>query len=206
MACASLTSAAGLGVRPGLDPSAPRCKSTKKNSSSSSSPLRILSRGRSGTGTGAAVVCSNSARGVTRAVTRHATPSLPRAASSSSSSPSASFPDEPPSTGDDVTTKRESDDDGAGGGGLVGYPGRSRLSLMLDRYSRMSLPTESEDEMQKRPTSDIMWAFSMCFITFAVLGRVDAYIGATTGHPFMIGAWGTISVLAFGSLDAPVLR
>jgi CBS-domain-containing membrane protein len=46
----------------------------------------------------------------------------------------------------------------------------------------------------------------MCFVTFAILGHVDMHIGTTHGQPFMLGAWGTISVLAFGAMDAPVLR
>lgn len=206
MLCGSLTSAAGVDVRPGLGLSALRGRNTIKNSASTSSSLRVFSLGGSGSGTGTAtaVVCSHSARGVSHAVLRHTATTLSRAFSSSSSS--VSFPDDSHSSGDESTTKQESDDDDVSGGGLVGYPGRSRLSLVLDRYSRMSLPTETDEEMQKRPTSDIMWGSLMCFITFAVLGRMDAFIGATTGHPFMVGSWGTISVLAFGSLDAPVLR
>jgi hypothetical protein len=110
----------------------------------------------------------------------------------------------------DATTERPSvhgvNTKKAGGGGLVGYPGTGRLSLALDGYSRMALPSETAEEAQKRPISDILWGFVMCFFTIAVLCHVDAFIGATTGQPFMIGAWGTISILAFGAVDNPVLR
>lgn len=210
MPCGSLLSAAGVDVRPGLGPSALRGRNTKKITASTSSTLRVFSRGGSGSGSGTAtaVVRSHRARGgVSRAVPRHTSTTFARASSSSScASSSASFPDDPHSSGDESATTQEKDDIDVRGGGLVGYPGRSRLSLVLDRYSRMSLPTETDEETQKRPTSDIVWGFLMCFITFAVLGRMDALIGATTGQPFMVGSFGTVSVLAFGSLDAPVLR
>ena len=64
----------------------------------------------------------------------------------------------------------------------------------------MSLPSETYEETQKRPTSDILWGFIMCFITFALLSVAESYIKASAGHPFMVGSFGTVSVLSFGSL------
>ena len=88
-------------------------------------------------------------------------------------------------------------------------PHRSRLSLALDPYSRMSLPDrDGRGEVQKRPTSDIVWGAACCFVTIAVLGLIDAHVKATFGvhTPFMSGAWGTISVLAFGTMENPAAR
>ena len=39
----------------------------------------------------------------------------------------------------------------------------------------------------------------------SVLGLIDMAI-APTGAPFIIGAWGTLSILAFGTIEAPVVR
>ena len=88
-------------------------------------------------------------------------------------------------------------------------PHRSRLSLALDPYSRMSLPDRrGNGEVQKRPTSDVVWGALCCFFTISVLGLVDVYVKHVFGGntPFMSGAWGTISVLAFGTLDNPAAR
>ena len=88
-------------------------------------------------------------------------------------------------------------------------PHRSRLSLALDPYSRMSLPDRNGNgEVQKRPTSDIFWGALCCFVTVSVLGLIDMKVKATFGvnAPFMSGAWGTISVLAFGTLENPAAR
>jgi CBS-domain-containing membrane protein len=71
----------------------------------------------------------------------------------------------------------------------------------------MALPNRAGGpEVQKRPTSDILWGAAMCFVTFSVLGLVDASIKTRLGLPFMHGAWGTISMLAFGTIDNPVAR
>lgn len=88
-------------------------------------------------------------------------------------------------------------------------PHRSRLSLALDPYSRMSLPDRrGNGEVQKRPTSDVVWGALCCFFTISVLGLVDVYVKHVFGGntPFMSGAWGTISVLAFGTLENPAAR
>lgn len=56
------------------------------------------------------------------------------------------------------------------------------------------------------PLSHILWAWVGCFITISLFGLMDAHL-ATKGVPFMMGSYGTISVLAFGvGLRAPVLR
>ena len=93
---------------------------------------------------------------------------------------------------------------------LEDYPAhRSRLSLALDPYSRMSLPDRrGRGEVQKRPTSDIFWGALCCFVTISVLGLIDQGVKATFGAnaPFMSGAWGTISVLAFGTMENPAAR
>ena len=93
-------------------------------------------------------------------------------------------------------------------GNLTGYPDKvRRIHLALDPYSRMAMPNRrGGEEVQKRPTSDIFWAFLGCFVTVAVLGLVDQYMHVTHGLPFMSGAWGTISVLAFGTVENPAAR
>ena len=88
-------------------------------------------------------------------------------------------------------------------------PHRSRLSLALDPYSRMSLPDRNGNgEVQKRPTSDIFWGALCCFVTVSVLGLIDMKVKTMFGvnAPFMSGAWGTISVLAFGTMENPAAR
>ena len=91
---------------------------------------------------------------------------------------------------------------------LTDYPlSRTKLSLALDPYSRMSLPDRNGNrEVQKRPTSDIWWGVVFCFLTIAVLGLLDQHIASTYGLPFMSGAWGTISILAFGTIENPAAR
>ena len=118
----------------------------------------------------------------------------PRASTSTSAPPSTSDP-EPPSESESRPS-------------LAGYPeDRGRLSLALDPYSRMSLPNrKGNPEVQKRPTSDIFWGFLLCFLTLAILTLVDARVHVTRGLPFLHGAWATISVLAFGTLDNPAAR
>ena len=88
-------------------------------------------------------------------------------------------------------------------------PHRSRLSLALDPYSRMSLPDRNGNgEVQKRPTSDIFWGALCCFVTVSVLGLIDMTVKTMFGvnTPFMSGAWGTISILAFGTMENPAAR
>jgi len=89
----------------------------------------------------------------------------------------------------------------------TGYPGRTRFSLMMDQYSRIAIPDNSgAEEVQKRPISDIFWGAGMCFFTMCLLGLADVYVSANTAYPFLVAAWGTMCVLAFGMMDAPVIR
>ena len=85
---------------------------------------------------------------------------------------------------------------------------RTRLSLALDPYSRMALPEpeNGEEEVQRRPTSDIFWGAIFCFFTVSTLGILDAFVKTRLNLPFMSGAWGTISILAFGTLENPSTR
>lgn len=200
MACRAmvLPSAAGLAVQPRLGHRVHLSSATAKKPTPP--PPLVFGRGdlaRDGPPAGTsstAFVCSSPAR---RIKSSHVASSriAVTARSSASSASSASFPDE-----DDSAQRKVQKS------GLVGYPGRGRLSLIFDGYSRMALPTKTEEEAQKRPISDIFWGFIMCFITFAALAAADAYTGITIGRPFIIGSFGTIAVLAFGAVDAPVLR
>ena len=118
------------------------------------------------------------------------------AAAASSSSSSSSSPT--PST---TTTSSSSSS-------LPGYPpGTSRLALMFDPHSRLSMPSPSgAPEVQKRPTSDIFWGALMCFLATLALSLVDRYASSMHGLPFLTGSWGTLSVLAFGTVDNPAAR
>ena len=56
------------------------------------------------------------------------------------------------------------------------------------------------------PLSHVLWAWVGCFVTISLFGLMDAHL-ASLGVPYMLGSYGTISVLAFGvGLRAPVLR
>ena len=78
---------------------------------------------------------------------------------------------------------------------------------MFDPHSRLSMPSPSgAPEVQKRPTSDIFWGALMCFLATLALSLVDRYASAMHGLPFLTGSWGTLSVLAFGTVDNPTAR
>ena len=213
MACASLTTATGLGMRLRLV-GRPTTANTNTRSSPNPQPHhRTFVYSRDGAAGGA--VRAPTARGIFRAAPRHtATTTIVARVSTAASSSSASFPDdepEPLSSSADVDAAEQQKDAAkkssrsSGEEGLVGYPdGRGRLSLILDGCSRMALPSETCEEMQKRPTSDILWGFSMCFITFALLSVAESYFKASAGHPFMVGSFGTVAVLSFGSLAREV--
>ena len=197
------SAAAGLGVQPRLSLMRVSCSSAAKNAKKSPQPSRRVFRcgdlARDGipAGTSSTVfVCSRSTRRISSSSHDASSRTAVTARAGASSASSVSFPDD-----DDDSAQRKKEKSG-----LVGYPGRGRLSLIFDGYSRMALPTKTEEEAQKRPISDIFWGFIMCFITFAALGAADAYAEITIGRPFIIGSFGTIAVLAFGALDAPVLR
>ena len=81
-----------------------------------------------------------------------------------------------------------------------------RIQLASDGYVRLALPGNESPEVDKRPISDLLYGFLFAFGTLAILGTIDALIEVNFQKPFFIGAWGTISVLAFGTNDAPALR
>ena len=84
---------------------------------------------------------------------------------------------------------------------------RARI-VLGDSRCRLALPTERAEGVQERPFSDCCFGFAYCAATFAALGVADGVIKAALGPatPFMIGAWGSLGVLAFGTMDAPPLR
>ena len=46
----------------------------------------------------------------------------------------------------------------------------------------------------------------MCFLATLALSLVDRYASSMHGLPFLTGSWGTLSVLAFGTVDNPAAR
>ena len=104
--------------------------------------------------------------------------------------------------------KRRDDDDDESTNTNDGI-GRSltkRLRLATDGHVRLALPGNHRSEVDKRPISDVAYGFIFAFATLLILGVVDVVIDVNFQQPFFIGAWGTISVLAFGTNDAPALR
>ena len=104
--------------------------------------------------------------------------------------------------------KRRDDDDDESTNTNDGI-GRSltkRLRLATDGHVRLALPGNHRSEVDKRPISDVLYGFIFAFATLLILGVVDIVIDVNFQQPFFIGAWGTISVLAFGTNDAPALR
>jgi CBS domain-containing membrane protein len=77
-----------------------------------------------------------------------------------------------------------------------------------DSKCRLALPGNESAEVGTRPFSDAVFGFMYCGVTFAVLGCVDETVKRTVGAgtPFMISAWASLAVLAFGTMDAPPLR
>ena len=72
---------------------------------------------------------------------------------------------------------------------------------------------EEEEELVRgvvgeRPFSDVVYGCAFCAATTYALGAVDCWMraNAMARAPFMIGAWASLSVLAFGVVDAPPLR
>jgi hypothetical protein len=83
---------------------------------------------------------------------------------------------------------------------------RAHLSLALDARARVALPQGDRPAEGVAPFSHLLWAFLGCFASMALLGIADVAL-AQRGVPFMMGSFGTISVLYFGvGLRAPVLR
>jgi len=55
--------------------------------------------------------------------------------------------------------------------------------------------------------SDAVWGAVGCFLSFLAVGALDTFIFAPQGVPFMLGSFGTISILYFAAgLQAPLLR
>ena len=100
------------------------------------------------------------------------------------------------------TSSKENEDAKIG----VGRSLFKRIQLASDGYVRLALPGNESPEVDKRPISDLLYGFLFAFGTLAILGTIDALIEVNFQKPFFIGAWGTISVLAFGTNDAPALR
>ena len=105
--------------------------------------------------------------------------------------------------------RRDDDDDDDESTNTNDGIGRSltkRLRLATDGHVRLALPGNHRSEVDKRPISDVAYGFIFAFATLLILGVVDVVIDVKFQQPFFIGAWGTISVLAFGTNDAPALR
>ena len=105
--------------------------------------------------------------------------------------------------------RRDDDDDDDESTNTNDGIGRSltkRLRLATDGHVRLALPGNHRSEVDKRPISDVAYGFIFAFATLLILGVVDVVIDVNFQQPFFIGAWGTISVLAFGTNDAPALR
>ena len=81
-------------------------------------------------------------------------------------------------------------------------------AVLRDSTCRLALATERAPQVGARPFSDAVFGFAFCAATFAALGVCDDVVKRVVGAatPFMIGAWGSLGVLAFGTLDAPPLR
>ena len=90
--------------------------------------------------------------------------------------------------------------------GGIGRSITKRIQLAADGHVRLALPGNATGEVDRRPISDAVYGFLFAFATLLVLGIIDGMINFNFQQPFFIGAWGTISVLAFGTNDAPALR
>jgi hypothetical protein len=84
---------------------------------------------------------------------------------------------------------------------------RTHLELAVDGKARLALPQGALPAEGVGPFSNIVWAFVGCFLSMAALGLADVAFFAPRGLPFLMGSFGTISVLYFGAgLRAPLLR
>ena len=89
----------------------------------------------------------------------------------------------------------------------VGATSASHWALLLDGKARLALPQGSSPAEGEFPISHCVWAFLGCFCSMALFGVVDQYVLAPAGVPWLMGSFGTISVLYFGvGLKAPFLR
>ena len=84
----------------------------------------------------------------------------------------------------------------------------SHFSVAFDGHARLALPQGSLPAEPTAPLSHILWAWLGCFTSCAALGLIDNALAAHAPHvPFLLGSFGTISVLYFGvGLRAPLLR
>ena len=128
---------------------------------------------------------------------------------SNDASPGKLYDDESSSGDFEKKKKKRRDDDDDESTNTNDGIGRSltkRLRLATDGHVRLALPGNHRSEVDKRPISDVAYGFIFAFATLLILGVVDVVIDVNFQQPFFIGAWGTISVLAFGTNDAPALR
>lgn len=78
--------------------------------------------------------------------------------------------------------------------------------LALNGRCRTALPWGDKPEADPGPLSDAVWAAAGCFVAVALLGLIDE-IAKPAGVPFLLGSFGTLSVLFFAvGPSAPVLR
>ena len=81
------------------------------------------------------------------------------------------------------------------------------MTLALDGTARLALPQGQLPAEGELAISHAFWAFCGCFASMALFGAVDQYVLAPRGVPFLMGSFGTISVLYFCvGLRAPFLR
>ena len=84
---------------------------------------------------------------------------------------------------------------------------KTHVTLALDGTARLALPSGSLPAEGALPISHAFWAFLGCFLSMALFGALDQYVLAPRGVPFLMGSFGTISVLYFCvGLRAPFLR
>ena len=84
---------------------------------------------------------------------------------------------------------------------------KTHVALALNGTARLALPSGSLPAEGALPISHACWAFLGCFVSMALFGAVDQYVLAPRGVPFLMGSFGTISVLYFCvGLRAPFLR
>jgi len=89
-------------------------------------------------------------------------------------------------------------------GGSNDFPARA-ARMITEPYSRVTLQGDDPDGADKGPFSNMFWGGLGAFVAMTVMGLIDTVI-APTGLPFMVGSFGTISILLFGAPDAPVLN
>ena len=89
---------------------------------------------------------------------------------------------------------------------VFSYALRRVKCVRADSKTRVALPGAREDVVGERPFSDAVFGFVFSALAFAALGAVDECVRRSCGAPFMCGSWASLSVLAFGVMDAPPMR